>query len=59
MSKGVNVMGNCQKMIETEYMFNKNFRNFVDEYCRENGCTVEKAMSQEEVERAYLYHREV
>lgn len=53
------MMGNGKKMMETEYTYNKNFRDFVDEYCRGNGCTVDDAMSKGEVRRAYLHYREV
>lgn len=53
------MMGDRQKMMETEYMYNRDFRYFVDEYCRGNGCTVEDAMSQGEVRRAYLHFTEV
>lgn len=42
-----------------EYKFNSNFRKYVDEYCKENGCTPEDAFNDEQVKRMFWRYTEV
>lgn len=46
-------------MIGNEYRHNARFRKFVDGYCTEHGCTVDEALAQDEVRRAFLHYTEV
>lgn len=48
-----------QRVMESEYRYNRSFRNYVDRYCKEHGCTAQDAMTKGEVRRAYLHYREV
>lgn len=47
------------KNILNEYRFNRKFREYVDEYCKENGISVEDALSQEKVKNICRHHTEV
>ena len=46
-------------LICNEYKFNKNFKNFVDEYCKKNGCTREDAFKDEQIKRIFWRYTEV
>lgn len=46
-------------MLKSEYMFNSNFRRYVDEYCRKNGCTKEDAFNKKEVRQTFWKHTDV
>lgn len=42
-----------------EYKFNKNFREYVDKYCRTYGITVDEALQHELVKQVCLMYTEV
>ncbi len=46
-------------MLENEYRYNKNFRDYVDKYCKTYNVTIEQALKSELVRQAYLYYKEV
>lgn len=46
-------------MIQNEYRYNRRFREYVDKYCREKGCTVEEALTHGQVRKAFLHYTEV
>ncbi len=46
-------------MIENEYRHNKRFRVYVDEYCEENGLTLEQALKRDEVKRMFRYYTDL
>ncbi len=46
-------------MLENEYRYNKNFRDYVDKYCKTYGYTVEEALTHELVRQAFLLYTEV
>ena len=46
-------------LIRNEYVFNSNFRKYVDEYCANNGCTLEDAFNNEQVKRTFYMYTEV
>ena len=46
-------------LIKNEYKFNKNFKQYVDEYCEKNGCTLEDAFNDENVRRKFYMYTEV
>lgn len=48
-----------QNLMKNEYMYNTNFRNYVDEYCRNNDCTLEDAFKNEQVKKKFWIYTEV
>lgn len=46
-------------MIYNDYIFNRNFRKYVDSYCQEHGVTVHEALKVDEVKRAWRRYTEV
>ena len=46
-------------LIKNDYMFNVNFRKYVNEYCANNKCTFEDALKKEEIKQAFRRHTEV
>lgn len=46
-------------LIYNEYKFNSSFRNFVDQYCKDNNCTLEDALKNEQVKRMFWRYTEV
>ena len=40
-------------LVRNEYNYNINFRKYVDEYYKNNKCTLEDAFSEEEVKRKF------
>ena len=46
-------------LIKNEYMYNSNFREYVDEYCVNNGCTLEDAFKDDQVKRKFWMYTEV
>lgn len=46
-------------MLQNEYIFNQRFREYVDSYCKNHGCTVDEALTHELVRQACLYYTEV
>lgn len=48
-----------QSLIRNEYKYNSYFRKFVDEYCRKEKCTLEKAFNDEYVKRKFWMSTEV
>ena len=51
--------GEAMNLICNEYKFNKNFKNFVDEYCKKNGWTKEDAFKDEQIKRIFWRYTEV
>ena len=45
--------------LENEYRYNKDFRKYVDKYCKQYNLTVEEALRQEIVKQVYLYYAEI
>ena len=48
-----------REMIQNDYMYNQNFRKFVDTYCQENGVDVKEALEHEDVKHAWRHYTEV
>lgn len=48
-----------QSLIRNEYRYNANFRNLVDEYCRNNDCTLEDALNDDKVKKNFYMYTEV
>lgn len=48
-----------ENLIKNEYNYNTNFRNFVDEYCKNNGCSLEEAFNAEQVKGKFWMYTEV
>lgn len=48
---------NC--LMQNEYRYNPNFRQYVDEYCVSNQCTLEDAFNDEYVKRKFWMYTEV
>ena len=46
-------------LIKNEYKFNKIFKQYVDEYCERNGCTLEDAFKDEQIKRKFYMYTEV
>lgn len=46
-------------LIRNEYRYNSNFKQYVDEYCSKNGCTVDEAFKKEQVKRMFWRYTEV
>lgn len=46
-------------MIKNEYMYNSNFKNYVDEFCRINKCSVDEALENDQVKRMFWRYTEV
>ena len=46
-------------LIQNEYRFNENFRNYVDEYCKGHGCTLEDAFNDEQVRKKFWMYADV
>lgn len=46
-------------LVQNEYKFNAVFREYVDEYCKHNGCTLEEAFNDEQVKRKFWMYTEV
>ena len=46
-------------LIKNEYKYNTAFRQFVDEFCRNNNCTLEDAFNDEQVKRKFYMYTEV
>ena len=46
-------------LIRNEYRHNTNFKKFVDEYCKNSGCTLEDAFNDEYVKRRFWMYTEV
>ena len=46
-------------MIKNEYNYNANFKRYVDEFCRNNSCTVEEALENDQVKRMFWRYTEV
>ena len=40
-------------LIENEYRYNINFKKYVDEFCKENKCTLEDALKNEHVKHMF------
>ena len=49
----------AEMMVRNEYMYNRSFRVYVDEYCKENKCTLEEALVHEDVKRAFRHYSDV
>lgn len=47
------------RMIRNEYMYNSNFRHYVDGFCRSNNCTIDEAFNNEEVKKMFWRYTEV
>ncbi len=45
--------------VRNEYRHNRDFREYVDKYCAEHGCSVEQALEHKQVRQAFLYLTEV
>lgn len=45
--------------IRNEYRHNRRFREYVDKYRLQHGCSVEQALAHAAVKQAYLYYTEV
>ena len=45
--------------LENEYLYNPDFREYVDKYCKRYNLTVDEAFRQEIVKQVYLYYAEV
>ena len=52
-------MEDVWRMMENEYRHNRCFREYVDRYCNEYGCTVEEALKHYPVRMAFLYLTDV
>lgn len=46
-------------MMHNEYRRNKQFRDYVDKYCKSRVITVEEALQHELVKQVYLHYTEV
>lgn len=46
-------------LMRNEYVFNSNFRKYVDEYCANNGCTLEDAFKADQVKKKFWIYTEV
>lgn len=46
-----------RKMLEHEYEKNKEFRMYVDKYCRQHGITVKQAFNHKIVEYAFIMYK--
>ncbi|WP_304431151.1 hypothetical protein [Romboutsia ilealis] len=46
-------------MIRNEYNYNTNFKKYVDEFCKNNNCTVEDALENDQVKRMFWRYTEV
>ena len=45
--------------IETDYRWNKDFRDYVDKYATKHGITVEEALTHAEVREVWRYYTEL
>lgn len=48
-----------KNLIKNEYKHNSNFRKYVDEYCKQNRCTIDEAFCNEDVKRMFWRCTEV
>ena len=46
-------------LMKNEYLYNLNFRKYVDEYCNRNKCSVEEAFDNENIKRMFWRYTEV
>ncbi|MCM1234150.1 MAG: hypothetical protein NC489_28945 [Ruminococcus flavefaciens] len=46
-------------LIENEYRYNTAFRQFVYDFCRNNGCTLQDAFNDEQVKKKFWIYTEV
>jgi len=46
-------------MLKSEYIFNKKFKQYVDEYCYKNSCTKEDAFNKREVRQKFWKYTDV
>lgn len=46
-------------MIQNDYKFNQQFREYVDKYCKKHGYTVDEALTHELVKQVHRYYTEV
>ena len=44
------------EMIKKEYMYNSNFRRYVDEFCRSKKCSVDEALQNDQVRNMFWRH---
>ena len=47
------------EMIKKEYMYNSNFRRYVDEFCRSKKCSVDDALQNDQVRNMFWRYTEV
>lgn len=47
------------EIIQNDYEFYQQFREYVDKYCKKNGCTVDEALTHELVKQVHRYYTEV
>lgn len=47
------------KLIENEYKYNKNFRDYVDNYCCKNGITLNEAFADKNIQRVFWVYTEL
>ena len=52
-------MADEMKPVNTEYKFNKKFRDYVDRYCKLNKVSVEDALQHGFIKAAYLHYTDV
>lgn len=48
-----------QNLIKNEYKYNVNFRKYVDDFCKNKGCTLEDAFNDDEVKKKFYMYTEV
>lgn len=46
-------------LIQNEYMYNANFRKYVNEYCKNNNCLIEDALNNEQIKKMFWRYTEV
>lgn len=47
------------KMMESEYMYNKKFKECVDKYCAKHKCTTKEAFKKEKVKLAFWQYTDL
>lgn len=46
-------------LMRNEYVYNLNFKKYVDEYCKTHKCTIEEAFEHPNVRQIFLYFTDV
>lgn len=46
-------------LIKNEYLYNLNFRKYIDEYCNMNQCSVDDAFNNEKIKNMFWRYTEV